>query len=308
MKFVPNALSRAIARQGLQTQKNAPNILFAVGVAGMVGSTVLACRATLKLEETLEVTARDMEQHKIMRRDEPDQYSESEMRKDIALDCAKGAAKVSKLYAPAVILGTASIGALTKSHNMLQERNMALAAAYGAVDEAFRRYRERVVEKYGSEQDQEFRYATEPVEVVDEETGKLTTETRISRDELPSQYAKFFDQLCGPWDPNPEYNLAFLRNQQNYWNDILRSRGHVFLNEVYAELGMPHTKAGSVVGWVMTKKGVGDNFIDFNIWDGMSSSRNFVNGREGAILLDFNVDGVIFDLIENPEEKIGWQS
>jgi hypothetical protein len=63
-------------------------------------------------------------------------------------------------------------------------------------------------------------------------------------------------------------------------------------------LGIDRSKAGSVVGWVITKEGTGDNFIDFGVFDGDNPrARDFVNGREGSILLDFNVDGVIYDKI-----------
>ena len=110
-----------------------------------------------------------------------------------------------------------------------------------------------------------------------------------------SVYARFFDEGCEQWSKNPEYNLMFLRSQQNYYNDMLKSRGHVFLNEVYDALGIPRTQAGAVVGWMISDNG--DNFIDFGVFDGdRPRARDFVNGYERSILLDFNVDGVIYDL------------
>jgi hypothetical protein len=91
--------------------------------------------------------------------------------------------------------------------------------------------------------------------------------------------------------------MLFLSNVQNYMNDRLKARGHVFLNEVYDEIGLSHTEAGAVVGW-RWKKGSGDDFIDFGIWDGTEVVNDFFNGREGALLLDFNVDGVIYNKLE----------
>ena len=195
---------------------------------------------------------------------------------------------------------------MTKSHSILRERNLALTAAYAAVDEAFRTYRERVIAKYGEDQDREFRYTTETVDVINDR-GKMHKEVRVGPGE-PSMYARFFDQYCSEWSKEAEYNLALLTCKQSYWNDILRIRGHVFLNEVYISLGMTHTTAGSVVGWVLSNDG--DNYIDFGVFEGDGASRAFVNGREGSILLDFNVDGVIFDKLGDghDKEKLQWQS
>ena len=91
----------------------------------------------------------------------------------------------------------------------------------------------------------------------------------------------------------------FLFKQQNYANDTLKARGYLFLNEVYDMLGIPRTKAGQVVGWIYDEKHpIGDNFVDFGIVDvNNERSRAFMNGYERSIILDFNVDGNILDLI-----------
>jgi len=292
MQF-PAVIGRQLARQALMMQKNAPTILFGTGVAGMVGSTVLACRATLKLEQVTAATHRDMHA-----------AADNGDARHAAVVYAKGTGKVIKLYMPAVLIGAASIGCLTKSHNLLNQRNLALTAAYTAVDRAFQEYRERVIDKYGREQDDYFRYASEEVDLVDEK-GKLETVRRVSTEEVPSMYARFFDQFASTWSKDPEYNYVFLISQQRYANDMLKARGHLFLNEVYDMLGLERTNAGSVVGWIISKDG--DNFVDFGVFEGSEKSRDFVNGREGAILLDFNVDGVIWDKI-GKTERVRWQS
>jgi hypothetical protein len=303
MNLVPEAIGRMIARQSLATQAHAPTILFGAGVVGVVGSTVLACRATLKLEDVLEQAQRDLN---IAKRLEDDDYSEKDRQKDISLIYVQNAVKVARLYAPAVILGTASIAALTRSHNMLSQRNAALTAAYAALEKGFSDYRKRVVEKYGEEEDREFRYGTEIVEIVDPETKKKTTIKRVGP-EGASIYARFFDQFSPSWSKEPEYNLIFLKCQQNYANDLLRSRGHVFLNEVYDMLGIERSQAGAVIGWILSRHGDTDNYVNFGIFDDNDAAIDFVNGREGSILLDFNVDGVIFDKIDRNREELSWQ-
>jgi hypothetical protein len=296
MRYIPDVVGRQLARQALLAQKNSPTMLFGVGVLGMVGSTVLACRATMRLEEVTESTHRNLEA-----------AVDNGDTKHVAVLYTRGVGKVIKLYAPSVMVGVASIGCLTKSHNMLNQRNLALTAAYAAVDRAFDEYRARVVEKYGLEEDENFRYATEEVEVVNEK-GKLETVRRVSYGETPSMYARFYDQFAATWSKDAEYNNIFLRSQQQYANDMLKARGHLFLNEVYDMLGLERTQAGSVVGWIISKDG--DNFVDFGVFDGHEASRDFVNGREGSILLDFNVDGVIWDKIDGKKltERIRWQS
>jgi hypothetical protein len=204
-------------------------------------------------------------------------------------------------------VGGASIAALTRSHNILNERNAALTAAYAALDKGFKEYRHRVVEKYGEDQDLEFRHGSREVEIIDEETGKKKTVTRVGYDE-PSIYARFFDPLSTSWSKEPEYNLLFLKCQQSYANDLLLARGHVFLNEVYDLLGIPRSKAGSIVGWIVTAGTITDNHIDFGIYKGGDHTiRDFVNGRENSILLDFNVDGVIYEKIDTNTESTSWQ-
>jgi hypothetical protein len=237
-------------------------------------------------------------------REDLSSYSPNDGRKDKAVIYTRSVGKIAKLYAPSLLLGAASVACLTKSHSILTQRNLALTAAYAAVDEAFRQYRDRVVEKYGEDQDREFRYSSEEVDIVDEK-GKLHTEIRVGPD-TPSMYARFFDPLSDCWDKNPEYNLIFLQCQQRYVNDMLIARGHVFLNEVYDKLGLDRTKAGSVVGWIVSDDN--DNYIDFGVFTGENQTRSFVNGRDGSILLDFNVDGVIWDKIGPYERRaIGWQ-
>lgn len=109
-----------------------------------------------------------------------------------------------------------------------------------------------------------------------------------------SPYAAFFDEQSAAWTKNPECNKMFLLQQQNFANEKLRARGYLFLNEVYDMLGLPRTRAGQLVGWCYDEHNpCGDNYVDFNIFD--DHNREFVNGFEKSVLLDFNVDGNILD-------------
>ena len=293
MNFLSEALKRVSAVGSIGA--NHPTLFFAAGVTGMVTSTVLACRATLKLEATLD-----------------DHIDDNVVVNGVINDSVTkihqplGAAlAVARLYAPAAIVGVASITMLTKSHNTLVKRNAALSAAYTALDKGFRDYRARVVTKYGQEADDELRYGG----VVEKEKvgGKTVSKTKAGPT-AASIYAVWFDEYNPNWGKDPEINKLFLRAQQNYLNDLLHARGHVFLNEAYTALGFDHTQAGSVVGWILNEGG--DNYIDLGVFNGEDDDRirDFVNGREATILLDFNVDGLIWDKIKkHPAHDVTWQ-
>jgi hypothetical protein len=297
MKFIPNAVTLRICRTVLIGQKHSPAILFGAGVVGVVASTVLACRASLNLDMTIQQTQDKLEQAKSFHEQGHANYTDKEYRPDVARIYAKGVVSLGKLYGPAIVLGVVSIGALAGSHNILTKRNAALTAAYAALDKGFKQYRSRVIDEYGEDKDREFRYGAEEREILDHSTGELVkTGIKQVAPGDPSIYARFFDEYSKNWERTPEHNFFFVKCQQTYANDRLRARGHVFLNEVYESLGLDHTTAGAIVGWVMS--GNGDNYIDFGIFDGDNPrARDFVNGREGSILLDFNVDGVIYDKI-----------
>lgn len=306
MKFVPTTISRKVASQALLAKKHSPTILFGAGVASMVGSTVLACRATLKLETTLDKIENEKKNHDNAKHaadsgDTDQSYPDREYKRDIAIISVRGVGRIAKLYAPSIILGGVGVVCLTKSHQILKERNTALAAAYVAVDKAFGAYRERVVARYGDEVDRELRHGSEQTDLIDEETGESRTVTAVAPGE-PSGYARYFDSENRNWNNPPfeRHNWLFLRTQQNWANDMLHARGHLFLNEVYSMLGLSHTSAGSVVGWVYKRENDrGDNYVDFGCWDQEERPLDFANGMDGSILLDFNVDGLVWDQIDD---------
>lgn len=287
--------TRSIGRTSLILKKYSPEILTGVGIASGVAAGVLAVRATLKVEPVIEKIQEDLAKVNDLQ-----ENSENLDPKVVANLKGRvygiGLLELTKLYWPAVSLGAASIGCIIGAHGIMKKRNAALVVAYNAVEKSFSEYRDRVASKLGEDEEKSIRYNVQESEVVDEETGKKKVVTTVGNGHI-SPYAKFFDEYSQYWDRNAEYNLIFLRAQQNYANDRLNARGHLFLNEVYESLGIPHTQAGAVVGWTISKDG--DNFVDFGIYDiSNDKAREFVNGIEKSILLDFNVDGVIYDKID----------
>ena len=274
---------------------------------GIVASGVMACKASTKLSGVIEEAKEQLDQvHDYVEKEGfSDKYTEEDSKKDTAIIYTQTAVKLVKLYGPAVILGTLSITAMLTSNKILRKRNIALAAAYTAVDKSFKEYRGRVVERFGKELDRELKYnlkAKEIEEIVTDENGEETivkkTVTAMDPNDI-SDYARFFDESCPNWSKSSFHNQTFLKQQQNYANDLLKAQGYLFLNDVYKMLGIPVTPAGQAVGWIYDEKNpVGDNFVDFGLYDlNDEAKRLFINGHERTILLDFNVDGNIMNMI-----------
>jgi hypothetical protein len=291
MKFIPKNIisqdvTRSIGRKVLTAKKNSPHIFFVGGVIGTVGSTVLACRATLKLEGKIDEIKRDLDAVKELSKTR----QEKEHYQDLGYVCVKSTIVIGRLYAPAVVVGAVSIAALTGSHIQLTRRNAALSATLAAVSKAYDNYRIRVQEEVGKERELDIYRDMKEQEV--EVDGKKNV-VKVTDPNGWSPYARFFDETADNWQRNAEMNRHFLHLQQNYANDLLRSRGHIFLNEVYDLLGLERSQAGQIVGWVMN--GEGDNYVDFGLFECESS--RFINHLEQSIILDFNVDGVVYDKI-----------
>lgn len=302
---LPAGINRAVNKVAFKMKKHSPEILVIAGVGGTIVTTVMACKATTKIDEVLAENKEQIAKTKnyVEETGFSDKYTEKDYQKDLTVMYTQRGLKLFKLYAPAIAVGTISITAILAGHNVLKKRNVALAAAYEVVNKNFKDYRGRVIDRFGNELDRELRYniRKEEVEktVIDEKTGKERTVkeiTEIADIDPSSEYAKFFDESCPGWTKDPEYNLMFLRNQQQYANDLLESRGYLFLNEVYEMLGIQRTRQGQVIGWIYDKNVIDKvNFGIYNIAN--PANRRFVNGYERSILLDFNVDGDILNAI-----------
>ena len=304
---IMNKMSRNLHKFGFKFKKHSPEILAVAGVVGIVASGIMACKASTKLSGVIEETKEQLDQvHDYVEKNGfSDKYTEEDSKKDTAIIYTQTAVKLVKLYGPAVILGTLSITAMLTSNKILRKRNIALAAAYTTVDKAFKDYRGRVIERFGEELDKELKYnlkSKEIEEVGTDENGEETAVKKTVKAMNPndiSEYARFFDESCKNWSKSQFHNQMFLKQQQNYANDLLKAQGYLFLNDVYKMLGMDVAPYGQVVGWIYDEKNpVGDNFVDFGLYDlNDEAKRLFINGQERTILLDFNVDGNILDLI-----------
>lgn len=304
MKKLPEGLTRALGSVNFTLRKHAPEIFTGLGIVGGIGATVLACKATRKVDGIINERNRVLSNITVCLEDETVDYNQADAKKDLQITNAQTAVQFLKIYAPAVSLGALSIISILYGHRILRKRNAALGAAYIAMERGFKNYRKNVVERFGEEVDKELKYGIKAEKIKEkDEKGKEVEKTVYTINGEPksiSPYARFFEESSDQWKKDSEYNLMFLRKQQDYANDVLRCKGYLFLNDVYAMLGIPKTQAGQIVGWKKDNPN-GDGYVDFGIYDVTDErKRAFVNGFERNILLDFNVDGVIYD-------NLGWE-
>lgn len=291
---LPLSVTRALGSTELALKRNAPTILTVTGIAGFIATTALSIRATNRAVDVLPVISTQVAMTKELETDEV--FTEKKKTQELIGVYARSSVVLLKIYGPTFLVGTSSILCVLAAHNMMLKRQASLVAAYTALDAGFKAYRQRVADKFGAEEERELYRRPNTIEGCDDE-GKPCEIIDFDDDSvMPSPYAKFFNESSPNWEKQPEYNLMFLRSQQNYANNRLVSYGHVFLNEVYDMLGLPRTQIGQIVGWkyYVDGDGPGDNMIDFGLYNlADECNQAFINGYEHTILLDFNVDGVI---------------
>jgi len=293
-------------------KKYSPEILLGLGLTGMGIGTILACKATLKCEEILDEHAEKMAmvEEAIEIGEVGDvEYTMEIAKKDRFIIKSETVIEFVKLYGPSVTLMGASVGCILGAHHIMSKRNVALMAAYKVVEEAFTTYRGRVVKELGEAKDSHFMYGTETIdetETIVDENGKKKKVTNQKEELIPgvkmSGFARLFEEEkpdqtgswygSTQWSPIHEYNLSFLNAKEKDFNDKLIVKGFVVMNDVYEELGFPPTEAGMICGW-RYKSERGDGYISFRP---RGIDGNWAMGVDGdAIVLDFNIDGVIFD-------------
>lgn len=298
-----NGAKSTLSKIGFAVKKNSPAILMVTGVVGVIGGAVAACVATTKADKIIEhrneqLAAVDMV---LGDKNKTEKYTEEDARKDRLTINIQSGAKLVLLYAPAIAIEFGAIACVLASHGIMKKRNAALAAAYAAVDTGFKNYRNRVTDKFGADVERRLALGISEEETEDAETDPETGEEKTVKKNVSkitaglgeSPYAmEFASDTAQAWEPDHDYNMMFLRAEQQYATDRLRARGYLYLNEVLDRLGIDGTKMGQIVGWVYDPSNPEyDNFVDFNVKTYKDAD------SDDVIILDFNVQGNILDLM-----------
>lgn len=302
MKINTKTLRKSFKKAQLTVRKHSPEILMVAGVIGTVAGAVMACKETLELEDVLDECKQEKmeleEQYAMC-----EEYSEDALKKDQVKLTIKQVAKIVKLYAPSVIMEATSIGVIFASNDIMRKRNASMAAAYATLNSMYKRYRQNVIESYGEEVDKDMRFGVkhEKVTEIDEDGNKVKVDARIvDLDNTAlaiSDYSRFFQMGCKGFDESSgRYNILYLKGIQAMFNNKLIADGYVMLNDVYRELGFDTIPEGWSIGWVYDEANpIGDNYIDFGLYEARNKNQRAVNDWEPVILMDFNVDGNLYE-------------
>lgn len=307
---VKDKVAPMVGNTSLFFQRNAPELYLAGGIVTGISAAVLFARAHKRSDDVLDDIRGQIEAAKAMVYEENveavektghELISQVDEQKMLAPLYRDFAVDLVKLYGPAFVMGATSIALLLTGHGVLRNRNRALVSTVALVERGFATYRARVVEELGAEADERFYYGAEQRDVVTIEEGKdgKTKKKRSKRNhiaEMPAAilYGRVFDSTTTPrWSPDRDRNEFFLRSSQDTMNHKLKIDGHVFLNDVYKELGFKRTAVGAVVGWCNDLPG-GDGVVSF----GLDKSINLDEG-DNRWMLDFNVQGNILDGLTN---------
>lgn len=310
MNNVSKLFVRFTKKAIFKVEKHAPEILIGAGIVTGIGATVLACNATIKAQDVLDKAKNDLDSVHTALEDpniSDEDYNNEMGKKDITTVYVQSAVKLFELYAPSIVTGAVSIACFIGSNRIMAKRLGAVVAAYGALDQSFRKYRDRVKDAIGSDKELEVYHGVKKLKGASRDENGLVLASDSDEESLSidgySGYARRFDKDNPNFKDNAEYNLLFLRGAQKYLQACLERDGHLFLNDVYKELGFKPTSAGQLVGWIYDPDNEShrkDNCVSFGLYnpDGMTPALgDFIDGKTNFIFLDFNIDGVIVDKI-----------
>ena len=309
-------LTRFVGKTKLSMVSNSPSLAIGAGVVGLVGAIYLSGKAAIKSQSIIEDYKKEIRDEneaflelKQIEHDEPDRYKKfmeqrGEVNEHTHMLSKIGitlnyAGKIAKIYAPTLAIAGLSIASIVYGRNSFQKRIASLAAALQMTQTAFDNYRKTVVSDQGAEKEADL-YKSSVKKHLDRMSAQLDSieDTEYARLDCRTRtvYARWYDRTNVNWTNKPGENRIFLASTQNYFNDILRRRGYVFLNDVYTHLGFQPTPEGQMLGWVINSDNP-DTAIDFDIFNSKSAeSRAFVNDQTNNVLLDFH--GVTYILGE----------
>lgn len=200
--------------------KHSPIILTGIGIAGMIGTTIMAVKATPKAIALIQ-------------------------EKKIELECDKlppmEVLKTTwRCYIPSTITGIASVACILKGNSINTRRNAALLTAYNLSSTALSEYKAKVVETLGEKKDKAIMDAVVKDRI---EKDPVQNKEVIITNHSPTL---FYDAVFGRYFMS---DIDAIKDAENDLNRTIVSQMYASLNDFYDEIGLPHVDIGDDLGW-----------------------------------------------------------
>lgn len=151
MKINWKAVPEAFKVLGKLGEKHLPTILTGLGVAGFIGTAILAAKEAPKAESAIRKAQRDLECPEA-------KYADDEKTFEIRTLTRWEKVKITAgYYWPSVALGTASTACILSAHKIDLTRLASVTAAYQLSKKDLKELKDKIIEKDGQEKLKEYR-------------------------------------------------------------------------------------------------------------------------------------------------------
>ena len=220
-----NKLSTFTKNAQKALKKHSPEILTAIGIGGMIGTTIMAVKATPKALMLIE-----------------DKKFEEQAEELTPIEVVK---TCWKCYVPAAVTGVMSVVCFVGASSINTRRNAALITAYTLSESALREYKEKVVETIGEKKERVVRDAIAKDKIDSQPVSKSNVVVTGKGNTL------CFDVMSGRYF---ESDIDKLKKIQNELNRTMLQEDYISLNEFYHEIGLDDIPIGEDMGWNINNK------------------------------------------------------
>lgn len=207
------ALFKTGYRANHYLKKNGSTILTILGVAGVVGTAIMAAKDSPKAKVLLD---------------------DAELEKDESLTFLEKVQVAGPVYIPTIIIGVSTIGCIFGANILNARKQEAIVGAYIMVDNAFKEYKKKVKELYGDDADLNVRKEI----VKDKYKPTIVSEGKIL----------FCEETSGHFF---ESTLMEVVDAEYQYNRMYSLKGEVKLSQFYELLNIPLTIESQLVGYCM---------------------------------------------------------
>ena len=218
-------LKRTIKSAERVLTKYSPGILTGIGIAGMIGATFMAVKATPKALYLIET-----------------KKEEAEVEELTSVETIK---TCWKCYMPAALTTVVSAACLIGASTVSAKRNAALATAYSISEAALREYQEKVVEVIGEKKEKAVRDAVAKDQI---ERDPVTKSEVVIIDSNSNTLC--YEPLSGRYFKS---TIDKIKKAEIKLDRQMIQEMYVSLNDFYWEIGLDGTDLGDKMGWNLSK-------------------------------------------------------